>query len=111
MKKIIVLGIICAVLAIMAGSAQAQGSPPPIGFWTTVNGGERLLVEPNGQCSFAAPPSTFVGGTCYWEASQRGGILDITYRGVIGWQHVYFNILWINRGTISVEGDVFYRRQ
>jgi len=24
---------------------------------------------------------------------------------------IYFNVVWVNQGVITVQGDVFYRRQ
>jgi hypothetical protein len=45
-----------------------------------------------------------------WNPSSRGGILTImssqTYRPA----PVYFNVVWVNQSTITVEGDVFYRQ-
>ena len=98
------------VLLVSTGLGFAQ-APAPIGYWTTADNGERLLVQQNGQCSFQSVQGTFVGGSCTWKSTSRGGILTIYYSTVRGPAPVYYNVVWINQTTISVWGDIFYRRQ
>jgi hypothetical protein len=33
------------------------------------------------------------------------------YQTVMGLAPIYWNVLWVNTTTITVNGDVFYRRQ
>lgn len=100
---------VTAMLAVSTGVAHAEAAAP-VGFWTTGTGSEQLLVSQSG-CSLAnaaGVPTT--SGPCAWNPTSRGGILTImssqTYRPA----PVYFNVVWVNRSTISVEGDTFYRR-
>ncbi len=94
-------------------SAFAQ-SAMPSGYWTTAHGEETLLISNSG-CKLDAAArgrmATVSVGSCSWRPSSRGGILTImstmTYRPA----PVYFNVVWINKSQISVEGDIFYRRQ
>ena len=110
MRLLIVL--LSLVLTVSPGIALAQTTAPvPLGFWTTADGGERLLVQPGAFCSFVATAGTNVGGNCGWTPSSRGGILSIWYSTIGGPAQVQFNVVWINETTISVWGDVFYRRQ
>ena len=103
--------LLALTLAAVPATAFAQAAPVPLGFWTTADGGERLLVQPGPFCSFVATAGTNVGGTCGWNPSSRGGILSIWYSTIGGPAQVQFNIVWINQTTISVWGDTFYRRQ
>ncbi len=97
----------------MPQSAFAQ-SAMPYGYWTTAHGEESLLISGSG-CKLDAAAGggmqTVSVGECNWRSSSRGGILTIistmTYRPA----PVYFNVLWINKSKISVQGDIFYRRQ
>ncbi len=99
-----------AFLGLSATGAIAQ-SAAPIGYWTTDDNGEQLLVQANAQCSFAAGGVTQVAGDCDWNSTSGGGILSIWYPTVGGPAAVRYNIVWIDQGTISVFGDVFHRRQ
>ena len=93
-------------------SAFAQ-SAIPFGYWTTAHGEETLLISNSG-CKLSAFSrgimQTVSVGACSWRASSRGGILTImstmTYRPA----PVYFNVVWINKSQISVQGDIFYHR-
>ena len=107
MKRLAATAVLCLITS--AGPALAQ-APYPIGFWTTADGGEQLLVQGN-QCSFAALGGVQVAGDCTWEATSRGGILAIWYPMPLGPEAVRYNVVWIDDYTISVWGDIFYRRQ
>jgi hypothetical protein len=96
------------VLAFAASPSQAQ-SPPPIGHWATSPRGEDLYVYQNGQCAFLVRGRVQVQGSCSWNSSSRGGILTITYPMPLEPGHVRYNIVWINRQTISVWGDIMHR--
>ncbi|OBI79073.1 hypothetical protein A9X01_26610 [Mycobacterium asiaticum] len=107
---IAVAGLAAGLLVVSAGIAHAGGAAAPVGFWTTGNGSEQLLVSQSG-CSLAnaaGVPTT--SGPCSWNASSNGGILTIISSQTRRPSPVYFNVLWVNQSTITVEGDVFYRR-
>ena len=97
------------ILALAWATPAFAEAPPPLGYWATQDGSEELLVSASG-CRFHAVQGTDVVGTCSWNATSGGGILTITYPGYTGPQHVYFNIVYVNQTTISVFGDIFYRR-
>lgn len=105
---------IARVAATLAGllpaSALAQAAVP-IGFWTTPDNGEQLLIQQDTSCSFYAVGGTQVAGYCVWTSSSNGGILAMYYQTARGLAPVYFNVVWANRDLIYVEGDPFYRRQ
>jgi len=105
-------GLALAVL-LAAGAADraalAQSSPAPIGFWSTGSGNETLYVGADGTCKFEGP-GTLVLGKCGWKASSGGGILTIMNTNQFKPAPIYENIVWVNCTTISVWGDVFYRR-
>jgi hypothetical protein len=104
------MGLAGAMLAASTGLAHASGSAAPVGFWSTGNGAEQLLISQSG-CSLAngaGVPTT--SGPCSWNASSRGGILTIMSSQTRRPAPVYFNVVWVNQSTITVEGDVFYRR-
>lgn len=109
-KYVAAIGLATGLLAMSTGLAHASGAPAPTGFWTTGTGAEQLLVRQSG-CSLtnsAGVPTT--SGPCSWNASARGGILTIMSSQTRRPAPVYFNVVWVNESTISVEGDVFYRR-
>jgi len=93
-----------SLLAVLTVPASAQ-SPAPIGFWTTQSG-ETLLVTQSGECSQGLNGRITAAGRCTWNSTSGGGILTIYVNGP-----VYYNVVWINPTTISVWGDIFYRRQ
>jgi len=98
-------------LTIWPVAAAAQEAPPPIGYWTTERGDETLYVSENGLCKYEGPSAgILVVGNCSWQATSRGGILTIVTTGGPRPAPVYYNIVWINQTTISVWGDIFYRR-
>lgn len=109
-KYIAAAGFAMGALAVSTGVAHADGAAAPVGFWTTADGSEQLLVNQSG-CSLAnaaGVPTT--SGPCKWTPSSRGGILTIVSSQTRKPAPVYFNVVWVNQSTISVEGDVFYRR-
>ena len=94
-----------------AGPAHAQAAPP-IGFWVTQDGGERLLITAGGECSLADGNGRITtSGSCSWNSTSRGGILTIMSNQLYRPAPIYFNVVWVNQGVITVQGDVFYRRQ
>jgi len=97
-------------LTLFPASAFAQAAPP-IGYWVTADGGEKLLVGADAQCSFAATGAATWGGRCTWQSSSIGGILSVWYSTIGGPAAVRWSVIWVNRTTIKVDGDVFYRRQ
>ena len=103
--------LLAITLAALPAAAFAQAAPVPLGYWTTADNSEQLLIQAGPFCSFVATAGTNVGGSCGWNPSARGGILSIWYSTIGGPAQVQFNIVWINQTTISVWGDVFYRRQ
>jgi hypothetical protein len=102
---------LAALLAAVAAdtAALAQSSPKPIGFWSTGSGNETLYVGADGTCKFEGP-GTLVLGKCSWKASSGGGILTIMNTNQFKPAPIYENIVWVNRTTIRVWGDVFYRK-
>ncbi len=103
--------MVCQCVSISA--AMAQGAPAPIGYWTTDQDVERFLIQANGSCSFQAvgPPATTFFGTCSWNPSSRGGILTMMNQTTYYPAPIYYNVVWIDQQTISIDGDVFHRRQ
>jgi hypothetical protein len=109
--KSVICSVFLALLVVSTSSiAQAQ-APPPIGRWAQSprDGTESLVVYQNGQCAFFVRGRVQVGGTCSWQSSSRGGILTITYPMPLEPGHVRYNIVWINRTTITVFGDVMHK--
>jgi hypothetical protein len=108
-KYVAAAGLVTGLLAASTGIAQADAAAP-VGFWKTRDGSEQLLVSGNG-CSLAngaGVPTT--SGPCKWNPSSRGGILTIMSSQVYRPAPVYFNVVWVNQSTITVQGDVFYRQ-
>lgn len=109
-KYLAAAGLVIGLLTVSTGIANASGVAAPVGFWVNGSGSEQLLVSQNG-CSLAnaaGVPTT--SGACSWNASSRGGILTIMSSQTRRPSPVYFNVIWVNQSTITVEGDVFYRR-
>ena len=97
------------LLALMPAAAWAQAAPP-IGYWTTDGDGERLLIEATGGCSFMAVGGVQVAGNCTWNPSSVGGILTLYYSTARGLAPIYWSVIYKDATTITVDGDVFYRR-
>jgi hypothetical protein len=97
-------------LAAAPHGALAQAAVP-IGYWTTADNGERLLIEQSTRCSFFAVGGTNVAGNCVWQSTSHGGVLALYYQTMMGLAPIYWSVVWVNETTITVNGDVFYRRQ
>jgi len=105
------LALLTFVLVAGAPAAATAQAPVPIGYWTTADNGERLLIQQDTSCSFFAVGGTQVAGSCVWRSTSRGGILTLYYQTAMGLAPIYWSVVWVNENTITVEGDVFYRRQ
>jgi len=106
----ITAGLLACAVGLWTGQAIAQ-APAPIGYWTTADNGERLLIDQDTSCSFVAVGGTQVAGNCVWNSTSRGGVLTLYYQTVMGLAPIYWNVLWVNTTTITVNGDTFFRRQ
>jgi len=90
-------------------TARAQAAPSPIGTWA--NQTEGLVVQQSGACAFLFNGKVTSSGTCKWEnASAKGGILDLQYPMPLAPGHIYWSVVWVNQTTITVNGDVFYKK-
>ncbi|MEO9231668.1 MAG: hypothetical protein ABI216_22325 [Devosia sp.] len=108
--RAILAALALAVAALLPAPVLAQAAAP-IGYWTTADNGERLLIGADTSCSFVAVGGAPSVGNCAWQSSSRGGILTLYYSTVMGLAPIYWSVIWVNQGTITVNGDVFYRRQ
>ncbi len=104
------LAFACMLLGVMSNqTARAQASPAPIGNWA--NKTEGLVVEQNGTCGFLVNGQVRYSGTCRWETpSAKGGILDLQYPMPLAPGHIRWSVIWVNQTTITVDGDVFYKK-
>jgi hypothetical protein len=94
-------------LFLVAGASGARAqAPAPVGHWA--GQGEDLYVYQNGMCAFFANRRVVTQGRCYWQSTSRGGILTITYPMPLEPGKTRYNIVWINRTTISVWGDIMH---
>jgi hypothetical protein len=109
LRRAICAALVASLLTFAASPARAQARAP-IGHWATSPPGEDLYVNANATCSFLARGRVQVQGRCYWQPSSRGGILTITYPMPLEPGKVRYNIVWINRTTISVFGDIMHLR-
>ena len=108
----VAFGLMVAVSLSAVATPVHAAAPMPFGYWTTDDGGERLLIEQSFQCSFEFPrANSMVGGSCSWNASSNGGILTIINVNQYQPAPIYYNVIWVDEQTITVEGDVFHRRQ
>lgn len=98
------------LLGLLPAAAFGQAAVP-IGYWTTPDDGERLLIQQDTGCSFYAVGGTQLAGYCTWTSSSNGGILAMYYQTAQGLAPVYFNVVWANQDLIYVNRDPFYRRQ
>lgn len=99
----------CVVAVVFGTAAGAQSAPAPVGYWVTADGSEMLLVSETG-CKFAASNGFTVLGKCGWNPTSRGGILTIMNVYNYNPAPIRYNIVWVNQKTITVWGDVFYKR-
>lgn len=104
------LALVLAGIVFLPRGAEAQ-SAPPIGYWSNANETEQLYVGADAQCTFAAAGAAPWGGPCSWNATYSGGILTIVNQSAYQPAPVYFNVTWVDAGTISLEGDILTRRQ
>ncbi|HVN93256.1 MAG TPA: hypothetical protein VMT38_06155 [Terracidiphilus sp.] len=104
------LAAACMLLGVFGvQTATAQASPPPIGTWA--NKTEGLVVMQSGTCGFLVNGRPKWSGTCHWETpSARGGILDLTYPMPLQPGHIRWSVIWVNATTITLDGDVFYKK-
>src|SRR3954468_23665777 len=108
--RCLTMGIGALVALLLPAAAMAQ-SAPPIGLWATADGSEQLYVGNDGQCMLSVGGTPSSAGACSWDATYSGGILTVMSTMTYQPAPVYFNITYIDQGTISVEGDVMTRRQ
>ena len=101
---------LAAGLVMSATQALAQAAAP-IGYWTTADNSEGLIVGQDAQCSFQAAGGTGFGGDCTWQSTSGGGILAIWYSTIGGPAAVRWSVVWVGPSQITVNGDMFYRRQ
>lgn len=109
MRGSIRLGAAAATALSALGTAAAQ-SAPPFGYWEEESGGQYLnWSTTDGACSFAAN-GTVTAGICDWQPTSTGGVLTLTYQWTIAPGHLYFNVLWQDQDTITIEGFVFHKK-
>jgi hypothetical protein len=104
------LSLRATCLALLFASIQplvASAAPPPCGRWATNDRVEELDVFSNG-CRFLVRGRTQFAGRCGWAPTYRGGILSISYPMPLRPGIVRYSIVWINRSTITVFGDVMH---
>jgi hypothetical protein len=104
------IAVLGALLAICPTSPALAQAPPPFGHWATSPASEELYVYQNGTCGFFFKGKLQVSGSCSWNPSSAGGILTISYPMPLRPGLVRYNIVWVNRTTIKVWGDVFHRK-
>jgi hypothetical protein len=110
MTRFIALALAFGLAVVPSTAALAQAAAP-IGYWTTPDNGERLLVEADTSCSFEANGGTGFAGNCVWQSTSRGGILALYYETARGLAPVYWSVVWVDDNHITVNGDPFTRRQ
>ena len=69
---------------VMSNTQALAQAAAPIGYWTTADNGEGLIVGQDAQCSFQAAVGTGFGGDCTWQSTSGGGILAIWYSTIGG---------------------------
>ena len=106
----ILIGLLVAATTSVPNLALAQAAVP-IGYWTTDDNSERLLVQANTSCSFYALGGAPSVGNCVWQSTSTGGVLALYYSTVMGLAPIYWSVVWVDQGTITLNGDVFHRRQ
>jgi hypothetical protein len=103
------LAFACMMLGVMSSqTARAQGAP--IGYWANAAKVNTLVVEQNGTCGFTNKGKVLYSGTCRWQASARGGILDLQYPMPLKPGHIRWSIVYINQTTITVAGEKFFKQ-
>ena len=107
-KFIILLSILIAMALLASNEARAQASPP-FGTWGSTAGPATFFVSPQ-NCFFESRLYNFrILGTCSWNPSSNGGILTIfnVYQTNAPF---YYNVVYVNATTISIEGEIFERQ-
>lgn len=105
------LAFACMMLGVMSSqTARAQGAAAPIGYWANAAKVNTLVVEQNGTCGFTNKGKVLYSGTCRWQASARGGILDLQYPMPLKPGHIRWSIVYINQTTITVAGEKFFKQ-
>ncbi len=102
--------VFAALIACAIASAAHAQSAPPFGYWTIADNSESLLVSQSGYCEFKAV-ATHIVGDCSWNGGNGGGILTIMNTNQFQPAPYPENIVWVNETTITVWGDLFYRRE
>ena len=105
------LAFVCMMLGVMSNqTAMAQGAAAPIGYWANQAKVNTLVVQQNGACGFTNKGKVLYSGTCRWQASARGGILDLQYPMPLRPGHIRWSIVYINQTTITVAGEKFFKQ-
>jgi hypothetical protein len=107
-RSIGALIVSAAMFGLPTGPAHAQ-APPPIGTWANQTG-EVLVVLASGQCQLGVNGTVTTSGACSWNPSYAGGILTVISQELRTPAPVYFNVVWVNQTTITVNGDVLTKR-
>ncbi|CAN5218483.1 hypothetical protein BH10PSE7_BH10PSE7_04610 [soil metagenome] len=96
-----------ALAGVLASASPAfSAAAPPFGHWRSRTSTAELYLYRNGACAFIGYNP--VQGTCRWNPSSNGGILTLYYPMPLEPGKIYFNIVWINRTTITIFGERFY---
>lgn len=106
--RAVFLAFACMTLCVM--SARAQGAAAPIGYWANAAKVNTLVVEQNGTCGFTNKGKVLYSGTCRWQPSARGGILDLQYPMPLRPGHIRWSIVYLNQTTITVAGEKFFKQ-
>lgn len=109
MRKFLI-GLLVAAATSLPSLVLAQAAVP-IGYWTTDDNGERLLIQADTSCSFFALGGTSAAGNCAWQSTSTGGVLALYYSTAMGLAPIYWSVVWVDQRTITLNGDVFHRRQ
>jgi hypothetical protein len=107
-KLITLLSILITIASFVSSEARAQASPP-FGTWGSTAGPATFFVSPQ-NCFFESRLYNFrILGTCSWNPSSNGGILTIfnVYQNNAPF---YYNVVYVNATTISIEGEIFERQ-
>jgi hypothetical protein len=100
-SRAVCLAFACTLLGMMTiQTACAQGAAAPTGCW----------ANENGTCGFTNKGRVLYSGTCRWQASARGGILDLQYPMPLKPGHIRWSIVYLNQTTITVAGEKFFKQ-
>lgn len=87
--------------------AKTRGALAPIGAWQSPSSGAELVIRADGSCAVIGVQP--IAGISTWEATEHGGILTVTYPTPQAPDRLHFAVQWIDRATISIEGEPFVR--